>query len=97
MDTVTIDVKLVGLLATVAKCGGARLEVPRGTSMPLFMTQLAKYMGPTFEKFLVGKRGVLFPGVIIMIDGTVIPLRLLPAYRLEKDSILEIQPVVSGG
>ena len=61
------------------------------------MVQLSEYLGPDFKKFVLDKSGAIYQGIMITRDGAVIPPRLLPTYRLEKDCTLKIMPVVSGG
>lgn len=97
MDTVTIEVRLVGLLATVGGRSEIRYDVPSGTLLPRFMAQLLECLGPDFKKLVLDKSGAIYPGIMIIRDGAVIPPRLLPTYRLEKDCTLKIMPIVSGG
>lgn len=97
MDTVTMDVRLVGLLAMVGGRPEIRYKVPPGTPLPRFMAQLSECLGPDFKKFVLDKSGAIYPGIMIIRDGAVIPPRLLASYRLEKDCILKIMPIISGG
>lgn len=97
MDSATIEVRLVGLLETVGGRPEIRCEVLPGTPLPRFMAELSEYLGPDFKKFVLDKSGAIYPGIMIIRDGAIIPPRFLASYRFEKNCVLKIMPIISGG
>jgi hypothetical protein len=61
------------------------------------MSQLSERLGPDFRNFVMQKNGDLYAGIMFMQDGALVPPRLLQTYTLQKDCILTIIPIVSGG
>jgi len=97
VDTVTIDVTLIGLLAVVGGRPEIRCEVPTGTSLPTFISQLSEELPPDFKSFALEKNGDVYPGIMFIIDSKLIPPRFINTCLLEKDCVLKIMPIVSGG
>ena len=96
-NPVTVEVKLVGLVASLGGCSEMRLDVPAGTPLPRFMELLAQSLGLDFANLVQDQKGAIYAGIMIVCDGAVIPPRLLAAYRLDSGCFLKIMPVVSGG
>ena len=97
LGNVTIEVRLLGLLALVGKQTKIRHAIPAGTLLSAFMSQLSERLGPDFRNFVMDKNGHIYPGIMFVQDKKIISPRILPTFRLEKECVLSIMPIVSGG
>lgn len=97
METIRIQVRLVGFLVALAGVAETELVVAAGTRLPEVMSLLGDRLGSEFRDLVLTRTGEVYPGIVVAVEGRTVPANRISEQALTGDCRLRIAPIVAGG
>ena len=93
----TVNVKLCGFLTRIVPESRFEVALDTGSTVADLVGLLADLLGDDLRKAVIDRRGGLHGGVMLVLNGQLIPPQQITEKAIDRRSDLTIIPIVDGG
>jgi len=94
---IMVTVKVSGFVTRIAPAGPFEVALDTGSTVANLVGLLAERLGDSFHKAVIDRRGGLHGGIMLVLNGQLIPPQQITEKAIDRRSDLTIIPVVDGG